>query len=325
MGTAMIKKLFIGLVLLVLVGSAGFVIYFKLVLPRDIPVPVVELPTDPEIIQRGKYLANHVAVCMDCHSKRNWEFYAGPILPGTLGQGGEVFDEGSGLPGVVTSKNITPYNLGNWSDGELFRVITGGLQKNGDALFPLMPYDAYRTMDADDLMAIMAYLRTLPSIENDVPKHQLGFPLNFIVNAIPKEAELRKVNHSDMLENGEYLATLAGCTWCHTPLKGPQIDPSRPLAGGHEFYMGDIVVRAANISSDKETGIGNWTLEQFITLFRSYQGEAGRSLPIGPDGFNTLMPWTMYADMTDEDLADIYYFLMNSEAMNNEVVAFKKL
>jgi hypothetical protein len=320
-----IGKLFVQIMVLLLIGVASFAGYFKLILPRDIPIPDIQLPTDPELVERGRYLANHVAVCMDCHSKRDWNYYAGPIVPGTLGQGGEVFDESSGLPGTVISKNITPYNLGDWSDGELYRAITGGLQKNGDALFPLMPYDAYRTMDRDDLLAIMAYLRTIPSIENDVPKHQLKLPLNFIVNAIPKEAELQQVDRSNILENGEYLASLAGCTWCHTPLAGPQIDPSRPLAGGHDFFIEGFVVRASNISSDKETGIGGWTREQFVERFRRFQGAAGHSLPVDEDGFNTLMPWTMFADMKDEDLEAIYQFLMASEPMSNEVVIFEKL
>ncbi|MGI9309685.1 MAG: cytochrome C, partial [Gammaproteobacteria bacterium] len=217
----MINKILSGCVALLVLGAIGFVTYFKVVLPRDIPAPAIELPTDAASIARGEYLANHVAVCMDCHSKRNWDVYAGPLVPGTLGQGGEVFDETTGLPGTIFSKNITPYSLGNWSDGELFRAITGGLRKNGDALFPLMPYDAYRTMDESDLLAIMAYLRTIPSIENEVGKQDLSFPLNFIVNAIPKEAELIQVNRDDTLEYGEYLSTLAGCTWCHTPLAGP--------------------------------------------------------------------------------------------------------
>ncbi len=86
--------------------------------------------------------------------------------------------------------------------------------------------------------------------------------------------------------------------------------------------MGDYVVRATNISPDPETGIGDWTLEQFIARFRMYQGEAGRTLPLRPDGRNTLMPWTMYADMTDADLGAIYAFLMQSEPRSNRVVAF---
>lgn len=316
----MIKKILIGLVAVIVIGGGGFFYYFTVVLPRDIPVPDITVSSDPEVIEHGRYLAMHVAVCMDCHSTRNWDYYSGPIVPGTLGQGGERFDEESGLPGVMLSKNITPYNLGDWSDGELFRGITGGLQKNGDALFPLMPYDAYRTMDEDDLLAIMAYIRTLEPIENDIPKHQLNFPLSLIVNSIPREAELRRIDRSDALAYGEYVATLAGCTWCHTPLNASQqVDTDRLLAGGHEFVMGEYVVRASNISSDKDTGIGSWTLEKFIAGFRRYQSAEGRMIPMAEGGYNTLMPWTMYANMTDKDLDAIFTFLQASEPMTNSV------
>ena len=316
----MIKKILIGLVAVIVIGGGGFFYYFTVVLPRDIPVPDITVSSDPEVIEHGRYLAMHVAVCMDCHSTRNWDYYSGPIVPGTLGQGGERFDEESGLPGVMLSKNITPYNLGDWSDGELFRGITGGLQKNGDALFPLMPYDAYRTMDEDDLLAIMAYIRTLEPIENDIPKHQLNFPLSLIVNSIPREAELRRIDRSDALAYGEYVAKLAGCTWCHTPLNASQqVDTDRLLAGGHEFVMGEYVVRASNISSDKDTGIGSWTLEKFIAGFRRYQSAEGRMIPMAEGGYNTLMPWTMYANMTDEDLDAIFTFLQASEPMTNSV------
>jgi len=320
----MVKKIAL-IVLGVLVLGVGFFFFrFTVLLPRDIPVPQVTLPTSPEEIERGRYLATHVAVCMDCHSTRNWSNFAGPITPGTLGKGGEVFDAETGLPGLIISKNITPYALGDWSDGELFRAITGGLQKDGDALFPLMPYDAYRTMDESDLLAIMAYLRTLEPIENDIPDHQLDFPLNLIVNSIPREAELITINREDPVEYGEYLSTLAGCTWCHTPIDATQQTiPELSLAGGHEFLMGGFVVRATNISPDKETGIGNWSLEQFIGRFRDYQGEAGRTIPLGADGLNSLMPWTMYADMTDEDLGAIYAFLMQSEPRRNLVTIYE--
>lgn len=322
----MLKKIIVVVLSIAVLGLGWFFFRFTVLLPRDIPVPEITLPSSPEAIERGRYLATHVAVCMDCHSTRNWAYFSGPITPGTLGRGGEVFDESTGLPGVVISKNITPYSLGDWSDGELFRVITGGLQNDGDALFPLMPYDAYRIMDERDLLAIIAYLRTLDPIENDVPDHQLQFPLSLIVNSIPREAELRTVNRDDPVEYGEYLATLSGCTWCHTPMNATQqIIPELSLAGSHDFFMGDFVVRSSNISSDSETGIGSWSREDFIARFREFQGEAGRTMPIGPDGFNTLMPWTMYADMTDEDLTAIYTFLMQSEPQRNEVTIFEKL
>jgi mono/diheme cytochrome c family protein len=317
------KKIIFGVLAIVVIGIGFFFFRFTVLLPRNIPVPDIALPTSAEEIEHGRYLANHVAVCMDCHSTRNWAYFSGPITPGTLGKGGEVYDERSGLPGVVTSKNITPYSLGDWSDGELFRVITGGLQKDGDALFPLMPYDAYRTMDQRDLLAIMAYLRTLAPIDNEVTDHRLNFPLNLIVNSIPREAELRTVNREDPVEYGDYLANLAGCVWCHTPTNATQqVVLERSLAGGHEFFVDGAVVRASNISPDAETGIGNWSLEQFIGRFRQYQGEAARQVPAGEDGFNTIMSWTMFADMTDADLGAIYAFLMQSAPRRNEVTVY---
>jgi len=319
-----LKKIVFIVLAIAVLGVGFFFFRFTVLLPRDIPVPDIALPTSAAKIERGRYLATHVAVCMDCHSTRNWEYFAGPIKAGTLGKGGEVFDESTGLPGLMISKNITPHGLGRWSDGEVFRAITGGLQQDGDALFPLMPYDAYRTMDERDILAIIAYLRTLGPIENAVPDHQLNFPLNLIVNSIPREAELRTINRDDPVEHGEYLSTLAGCTWCHTPINATQQTiPEQLLAGGHEFAMGDYLVRAANISPDPETGIGNWTLEQFIARFREYQGEAARTIPLGDDGFNTLMSWTMYADMTDADLGAIYAFLMQSEPRRNQVVTYE--
>jgi hypothetical protein len=318
--TTVIKKALLAVIALLVLGTAFFFFRFTVLLPRDIPVPVITLPTSPAEIERGRYLANHVAVCMDCHSTRDWNYFAGPLVPGTLGKGGEVFDRDSGLPGVLISKNITPHALGDWSDGEVFRAVTGGLQNDGDALFPLMPYDAYRTMDERDVLAIIAYLRTLAPIDNDVPDHQLDFPLNLIVNSIPKAAELRTINRDDPVEYGGYLAQMAGCTWCHTPINATQQSvPEQLLAGGHEFMLNGKLIRASNISSDKDTGIGNWTRAQFIARFRQYQGEAGRTIPLDEDGNNTLMSWTLFADMTDTDLSAIYTFLMQSEPRSNVV------
>jgi hypothetical protein len=61
----------------------------------------------------------------------------------------------------------------------------------------LYRYDAYRTMDERDVLAIIAYLRTLAPVANDVPDHQLDFPLNLILNSIPLAAEPRTINRDD--------------------------------------------------------------------------------------------------------------------------------
>ena len=63
-------------------------------------------------------------------------------------------------------------------------------------------------------------------------------------------------------------------------------------------------------------------LPQFIARFRQYQGEAGRTIALDASGNNSLMPWTMYADMSDADLAAVYAYLMASEARGNEVVVW---
>jgi hypothetical protein len=321
----MIRTIATALLALVLAGVAAFFAWFGLVLPRDIAVPRIELPTAAAEIERGRYLATHVAVCMDCHSERDWGFFSGPIRTGTLGRGGERFDESTGLPGVIVSRNITPAALGDWSDGEVYRAISGGLRRDGTALFPLMPYDAYRFMAQEDLLAIIAYLRTLPPIANDVARRRLDFPLNLIVNSIPRPADPRPVNRADPVDYGRYLATIAGCRWCHTPLDERQRSiEGMELAGGHEFAMGDYVVRAANITPDAETGLGSWSRDDFIARFRRYRGEGGR-IPVGPGDFNTIMPWTMYADLTDDDLAAIYAYLMQAPAIRNHVEIYQRL
>ena len=77
------------------------------------------------------------------------------------------------------------------------------------------------------------------------------------------------------------------------------------------------------ISPDKASSFGNWTEAQFIARFRQYQGEAGRTIPLGADGNNTLMSWTLFAGMTDGDLAAIYVYLMASEPRGNGVVVWE--
>jgi mono/diheme cytochrome c family protein len=178
-----------GLLVLALLAAGAGAAYLKLAFPKVGPAPQLQVVATPEAVARGAYLANHVSACMDCHSKRDWTKFAGPLVPGTLGQGGEVFDQSMGLPGRLFAKNLTPAALASWTDGESLRACTTGVTKDGHAMFPLMPYPAYGRMAKQDAEAIVAYLRQLAPIENAVPDSELDFPLNLIVGTIPHEAE----------------------------------------------------------------------------------------------------------------------------------------
>ena len=119
-----------------------------------------------KVIARGKYLALHVAACIHCHSHRDFTKYAGPVVAGTEGGGGQLFDssELNVIPGKIYSANITPDSatgIGSWTDAEILRAITQGINKNGDTLFPLMPYANFNRMAKSDLLSIFSSIRTL--------------------------------------------------------------------------------------------------------------------------------------------------------------------
>ena len=174
-----------GVVVLVI----AFLIYFNSAFPKADPPSNEKVEITPARLERGKYLAHHVTVCMDCHSTRDWSKYSGPIAPGTLGKGGDKFDEATdGVPGVLYAKNITPSGISRYTDGELMRTITNGVTKEGKALFPLMPYIGYNNLTKEDLYSIVAYIRSLEPVKNDVPEGSLNFPLNLIVKTIPPKS-----------------------------------------------------------------------------------------------------------------------------------------
>ncbi|MBN9384617.1 MAG: c-type cytochrome [Chitinophagaceae bacterium] len=315
------------IILAVIVGGLICVVAFiKTALPNVGKPMDLKVQVTPGRVQRGEYLARHVAVCMDCHSQRDWSLYAGPLKKETYGCGGERFGKEIGFPGTVYSRNITPAALSSWTDGEIFRAITAGVGKDGKALFPLMPYPNYGMTDAEDIMCIIAYLRTLPAIRNDVPAQELNFPLNIIVNTMPSKAALvKKPDSNNITAYGKYLTTMAGCMECHSKVdKGTRV-PGTEFGGGRSFnFPNGTVVTAPNITFDKATGIGNWDRSLFIKKFKQYGDSGYVSRAVGPSEFNTPMPWLMYAGMTDSDLAAIYTYLGTVKPIGNQVKVFQR-
>ncbi len=300
---------------------AGGLVYLLAAYPKVGPAPDVTAPTSAEAVARGRYLADNVSMCTDCHTPRDWTRFGGPIDTSLYGAGGEIFDESIGLPGTIVSKNITPAALASWTDGEILRAFTEGVAKDGTSLFPLMPYHAYGTMDRDDALAIVAYLRTLPSKTVPLPERQLHFPVSLLVRTLPAPARFTtKPASSDRVAYGRYLATIGGCGECHTPLdesRNPLLD--RAFSGGQVFAMpGGAVARTANLTPH-ETGIGMWTEDQFVERFARFR-DAAAFAPVATGQANTPMPWGPYSGMTDEDLGAIYSFLRTVPPVSNRVV-----
>jgi mono/diheme cytochrome c family protein len=314
-------------VLLTLVTIVGLLSYVSFALP-DVGNPEdLTIEITPERLERGKYLAHSVNACMDCHSKRDWTKTAGPLIEGTLGQGGSEYNQELGFPGKFYAKNITPYALKDWTDGEIFRAITAGVSKDGTALFPLMPHPNYGKSDREDIYSIIAYIRTLEPIENVVPKSEPDFPMNFIINTIPQKPQFLKIpNQGDQVAYGAYILNAADCFSCHTKQEKGKPMPGMDLAGGFEFKIpSGGVVRSANISPDPETGIANWTEEMFVNRFKSYADSNYNAADVKPGEYNTVMPWTMYGNMKTEDLKAIYAYLRTVKPVKNKVEKFSKM
>jgi|SRR5690554_411232 len=308
-------------VVVILIISA--ITYVKMALP-NVPLKEVTVSNSPERIANGKYLANNVMVCMDCHSTRDWSKFSAPLLDGTLGKGGELFDQAMGFPGRYISKNITPFNLAKWSDSELFRVITSGVTKSGKAIFPVMPYHYYGGMDEEDIKDVIAYLRTLEPIEFAPEESTSDFPMSFIINTMPREPVFSKKPEKEVsIAYGKYLVNSAGCVECHTPFDGVALELDKAFAGGRQFPMPQGTVTTPNITPHSETGIGQWSRDAFVARFKAYDMENGYQPPVvKPGEFNTIMPWTMYAGMDETDLSAIYTYLQSLEPIENKVEVF---
>ncbi len=275
-----------------------------------------------KVIERGKYLAHHVALCMDCHSQRDFTQFSGPPKEGTEGTGGDSFNEKLDVPGIIYARNITSdtlHGIGKWTDDEIVRAITRGISKNGDTLFPLMPYPHYNGMSKEDVYSIVAYIRTLKPSSNKVPDRKLMIPMAMAYPPLRSESPDKnsKPDVSDMVKYGAYMMNSAACMDCHTPMDKGQFVMPKYMAGGRKFDLGLFVVTSPNITPDSATGIGKWSEAMFLEKFRLYRDKAAYSSNPGKN--NSIMPWSMYAHMDDFDIKAIYRYLRTIPAVNNHI------
>ena len=131
---------------------------YKIALPPSYGPPVGKVVSVPKTnkVAYGAYLAGPAGHCIECHSPAGPK--GAPDIVNKLGAGGFHF---KGPWGDSYSPNITPTNLGKWSDADIKKAITAGVRADGVRLKPPMGYYYYKNIAADDLDAIVAYLRTL--------------------------------------------------------------------------------------------------------------------------------------------------------------------
>ena len=310
-------------VLIILILVIGAMTYIKTMLPNVGDAPDIKVEKTAMQLERGEYLANHVMLCMDCHSTRDWSLFSGPMVEGTQGKGGEIFDQNLGFPGKYIAPNIRPYGLKDWTDGELLRAITTGVTRDGRALFSIMPHHNFGLLNETDIQAVIAYIRSLNSIENVPEVSSSDFPMNFIINTIPKKANLTKIpSKTDLINYGKYMITASGCSDCHTKqVQGKVV--GQPYAGGFDFKLLDgSVVTSSNITPDKTTGIGSWNSDQFVNRFKVFQDSSYVNPKVPSGEFQTIMPWTMYAGMDTVDIQAIFAYLQTLEPVSNMIEKF---
>jgi len=238
---------------------------------------VVGAPITAEVLARGEYLTK-AADCVACH---------------TVAESGRPF--AGGVPfklpfGTIYSTNITPdaaHGIGSWSDDEFVRAVHDGVGRDGRHLYPAFPYTSYTQLSRADVLAIRAYLATVPAVAQTNRANDLIFPFNqrwamgFWNTAFFKDRRfVADSSKSPVWNSGAYLATALGhCGECHTPRNvGFGMEQGKALAGAELQGW-----RAYNITPDPQHGIGAWTdaaLDQYLKSGHA-EGHASASGPMG--------------------------------------------
>jgi mono/diheme cytochrome c family protein len=216
--------------------------------------------------------------------------------------GGLSWDE---PPFKATAPNITQdkeTGIGNYTDAELKQLMRKGIKRNGAPVAMVMPSGFYEIMTDRDLDAVIAYLRTIKPIRNTVPN-----PIYRIEQGHPippgGESPYTEAMLSDKVKQGFYLATIAHCMECHTPM-GPRGREfaTRLGAGGFEFPGPWGVSISGNITSSKTKGIGSWTDDEIKRAIIQGVSKDGRKL-------NPPMGFHYYASVSGDELDAIVAYL----------------
>jgi mono/diheme cytochrome c family protein len=297
----------------IVAAVAGGVEWIYLRYPVARAAPRISIASTPERLARGKYLAESVAVCVGCHSRRDFEWLGLPIVGRPGGGWGDRQRGGlpmniEGLPGAIYPRNITPdraTGIGAWTDGEVVRAIREGVSRDGTALFGLMPFEDYRRMSDEDVRSVVLYLRALAPVRQKVPRSDVDFPYSMLMRLPPRPVSaVPEPDRDDPVAYGEYLAAIGGCIECHTPWIQGRRHEDELMTGGNRFKTRWWTVYAPDLTSLA------WDADRFVARFRSYGDMAdGRTPRPRARHANTVMPWTFFSHMEDRDLRAIWTWL----------------
>jgi mono/diheme cytochrome c family protein len=252
-------------------------------------------------VERGKYLVKSIAGCGNCHTPQGPN---GPVVGRVLSGGPPM---GDGKHFTAQPSNLTPDSetgLGRYTDAELKVMIREGKRPDGSLIGPPMPFNFYRGMADADVDAIIAYLRTVPAVRNAVPKSVYNIPLPPAWTP-PITQPIVAPPRSDKVAYGGYLAgPLGHCLECHTPMGANgrfQFDTMLG-AGGFKFEGPWGISVSRNITSDPETGLGQWSDAEIERAIRKGIDRHGRQL-MPPMGY------AYYAKVSAEDMGALIAFL----------------
>jgi mono/diheme cytochrome c family protein len=277
-----------GLILLIVVAAVAlYVVGSSKVNKRNEVGEAFTAPTSAEAIARGEYLVHNTSGCFDCHGE---------------GGMGQYFFQNEMPFGTLAAPNLTSGRggVGSMSDALWERAVRHGVGSDGRNLI-IMPSHNFNHMSDEDLGAVIAYIKSVPPIDNELEARQLAVPAYLLFAAgmageLPVDlidhsaAHAATMAHGDNAEYGKYVTHLAGCSDCH----GPALD-GVVTAGGPP-----AAVPPPDLTLSGE--VGQWTQEQFVNTIRTGLTPSGHQL-------SQDMPWMLYKGMVDEDLQAIYTYL----------------
>jgi mono/diheme cytochrome c family protein len=256
------------------------------------------------LMARGKYLMDTLMTCHNCHTPR------GPngLMMDKAFSGGLRFNE---KPFDVTAANITSdreTGIGAWSVDDIKKMLTTGVRPNGIPVANVMPTGFYRILTASDLDGIATYLHSVPPVKNKVPApiYKIALPQTAVPNA---QQPMTDADLKDKVKRGFYLATIAHCMECHSPLGPKGRDFTRMGSGGFELKGPWGVTVSRNITSSKTKGLGDWTDDEIKRAITQGIRKDGTKLR-PPMGF------PFYAQMKPDDLDAIVAYLRTVPAID---------